>query len=134
MAGETKEPQPTLDKDSLAYSQSGDDANSFISNYDKHNAINGSMVNFFIATEDGQCSPGGREHRQEMVYLGDPGTDKQNFTVENVEEEERNRNGSTFTIGLRRRACIACSLLSGTLLLSLGIALTVHYLDTTWSN
>ena len=131
MTSQSKDRQPNFEKDSSAGSQFGDEATS-ISDHETHNATNGSMVNISIASEVGQCPPGSREHGRELVYLSDLAADKQDSEVENS-DRGRNRKGCTCKIGLGCCIFLACSLLCGTVLVSVGTGIAVHYLFTMFS-
>ena len=118
MTSESQKLLPTFEKDSSTGSQYGDEANSLTSDHMKHRTTDGSMVNIFIAAEEGQCSHGSQE---------------QDFKAENS-DEKRNRKGSTCANELRCGICIVCSLLSGTVLLAIGYGLVVQYLNYTMSS
>ena len=124
MTSEIKELQSTLEKDSSAGSQSRDEAMSLTNDHEKQNATYGSMVDMCSVAEEGQCSPGNREHCREMVCASDLGPDKQDSNFENSDEE--NRKGCRCGIGLEYGPCIGCTLACGILLLVIGITLGAH--------
>ena len=112
MTSESYELQPIFEKSSSAVSQSGDLANYLTIDHEKHNATNGSM---------------------QRVGLHDLAADQQNFEVKNS-DEERNLEESNCRTGLGCEICLACSVLSGTILLLLGIGIALHQIITTFSS